>query len=212
MKYEIIPVTPFAQNATLVWCDQTKEAAIIDAGGEVDRLLEAVEKHGLKLTQLLLTHGHIDHAGGVTQLKERTGVKIIGPHKEDEFWLQGLGEQSRMFAFPEARPVTPDQWLEEGDRVSIGQSELQVFHCPGHTPGHVVFYDADNQLLQVGDVLFAGGIGRTDFPKSDGPALIRSIKEKLFTLDDDVRFIPGHGPMSNLGEEKRSNPFVGARA
>ncbi|SFC12701.1 Glyoxylase, beta-lactamase superfamily II [Marinospirillum celere] len=211
LKYEIIPVTPFAQNATLVWCDQTQEAAIIDAGGEVDRLLEAVEKHGLKLTKLLLTHGHIDHAGGVTDLKARTGVPIIGPQKEDQFWLDGLGEQSRMFAFPEAKPVTPDQWLEDGDRVSLGQSEFQVLHCPGHTPGHVVFFDEENQIAQVGDVIFAGSIGRTDFPKSDHQALITAIKEKLLPLGDEVRFIPGHGPMSNFGEEKRSNPFVSGR-
>lgn len=211
LKYQIIPVTPFAQNATLVWCDVTKEAAIIDAGGEVERLLEEVNQRGLKLTKLLLTHGHIDHAGGVTDLKAQTGVPIIGPHKEDQFWLDGLGEQSRMFSFPEAKPVTPDQWLEDGDRVSLGESEFQVLHCPGHTPGHVVFFDDENKIAQVGDVIFAGSIGRTDFPKSDHAALIAAIKDKLLPLGDEVRFIPGHGPMSSFGEEKRSNPFVSGR-
>lgn len=211
LKYQIIPVTPFAQNATLVWCDITKEAAIIDAGGEVERLLEEVNQRGLKLTKLLLTHGHIDHAGGVTDLKAQTGVPIIGPHKEDQFWLDGLGEQSRMFSFPEAKPVTPDQWLEDGDRVSLGESEFQVLHCPGHTPGHVVFFDDENKIAQVGDVIFAGSIGRTDFPKSDHAALIAAIKDKLLPLGDEVRFIPGHGPMSSFGEEKRSNPFVSGR-
>lgn len=211
LQFEILPVTPFAQNATLIWCDQTLEAAIIDAGGEVDRLLDAVAQRGLKLTKILLTHGHIDHAGGAADMKARTGLSIIGPHQDDQFWLDGLGQQSRMFAFPEARPVTPDQWLNDGDQVQVGQSTLQVIHCPGHTPGHVVFYDPETRLAQVGDVLFAGSIGRTDFPKSNHQALIDSIRNKLFPLGDDVRFIPGHGPMSSFGEEKRSNPFVGSR-
>nr|WP_177247087.1 MBL fold metallo-hydrolase [Marinospirillum alkaliphilum] len=211
MQFEILPVTPFAQNATLIWCDLTLEAAIIDAGGEVDRLLDAVAQRGLKLTKILLTHGHIDHAGGAADMKARTGLSIIGPHQDDQFWLDGLGQQSRMFAFPEAKPVIPDQWLNDGDQVQVGQSTLQVIHCPGHTPGHVVFYDPETRLAQVGDVLFAGSIGRTDFPKSNHQALIDSIRNKLFPLGDDVRFIPGHGPMSSFGEEKRSNPFVGSR-
>ncbi|SFX61025.1 MBL fold metallo-hydrolase [Marinospirillum alkaliphilum] len=211
LQFEILPVTPFAQNATLIWCDLTLEAAIIDAGGEVDRLLDAVAQRGLKLTKILLTHGHIDHAGGAADMKARTGLSIIGPHQDDQFWLDGLGQQSRMFAFPEAKPVIPDQWLNDGDQVQVGQSTLQVIHCPGHTPGHVVFYDPETRLAQVGDVLFAGSIGRTDFPKSNHQALIDSIRNKLFPLGDDVRFIPGHGPMSSFGEEKRSNPFVGSR-
>lgn len=211
LKYEIIPVTPFAQNATLIWCDQTLEAAIIDAGGEVERLLAAVEAKGLKLTKLLLTHGHIDHAGGTASLKARTGAPIIGPQQEDRFWLDGLAQQSRMFGFPDVQPVTPDQWLDDGDEVTLGQSTLQVLHCPGHTPGHVVFYSPEARLAQVGDVLFAGSIGRTDFPKGDHATLIRSIRDKLFPLGDDIDFIPGHGPMSTFGEERRSNPFVGGR-
>lgn len=208
LKYEILPVTPFAQNATLVWCDETLEAAIIDPGGEVDRLLQAIESRQLKLTLILLTHGHIDHAGGAAEIKDRTGVAIHGPHQADQFWLDSLGQQSRMFAFPEARPFTPDQWLNEGDQVTLGKGLLKVLHCPGHTPGHLVFYDEVSQIAQVGDVLFAGSIGRTDFPQGDHATLIRSIREKLFVLGDEIEFIPGHGPTSTFGEERRSNPFV----
>ncbi len=210
LKFEVIPVTPFAQNATLVWCDETLEAAIIDAGGEVDKLLGAVNKKGLKLTKALLTHGHIDHAGGAADLKALTGVPVIGPHKDDQFWLDGLKDQSRMFSFPDVNPITPDRWLEDGDEIKLGNSTLKVIHCPGHTPGHVVFYDAQSKMAQVGDVLFAGSIGRTDFPKGNHQDLINSIKNKLFPLGDDIEFIPGHGPNSTFGEEKRSNPFVGS--
>ncbi|NLW04773.1 MAG: MBL fold metallo-hydrolase [Pseudomonadaceae bacterium] len=210
LKFEVIPVTPFAQNATLVWCDETLEAAIIDAGGEVSRLLKAVNSKNLKLTKLLLTHGHLDHAGGAADLKAQVEVPILGPHQADQFWLDGLGEQSRMFNFPTAQPFTPNQWLEDGDKVQLGNSTLQVIHCPGHTPGHVVFYDAASKMAQVGDVLFAGSIGRTDFPQSNHQDLINSIKNKLFPLGDDVEFIPGHGPNSTFGEERRSNPFVGS--
>lgn len=208
LKFEVIPITPFAQNATLVWCDETLEAAIIDAGGEVDRLLEAVNSKGLKLTKLLLTHGHLDHAGGAADLKAQLQVPIIGPHQADQFWLDGLIEQSRMFNFPTTQPFTPDQWLNDGDKVKLGNATLQVIHCPGHTPGHVVFYDAASKTAQVGDVLFAGSIGRTDFPQGNHQDLINSIKNKLFPLGDDIEFIPGHGPNSTFGKEKRSNPFV----
>lgn len=208
LQYHILPVTPFAQNATLVWCDETREAAIIDAGGEVERLLAVVEEKQLQLTQLLLTHGHIDHAGGVALLKERTGARVLGPHRADDYWLEKLADQSRMFNFPEARPFVPDVWLEEGDSVTLGRHQLQVLHCPGHTPGHVVFFDAENQLLQVGDVLFAGSIGRTDFPGGNHQQLLLSIHQKLLPLGDEVRFIPGHGPMSTLGQERCTNPFL----
>jgi len=211
LKFEVVPVTPFAQNATLVWCNETLEAAIIDPGGEVDRLLKRVENKKLKLVKILLTHGHIDHAGGAADLKARTGIPVIGPHQADQFWLDGLGQQSRMFNFPEAKPITPDQWLNDGDEVQLGNSVLQVLHCPGHTPGHLVFYDRESKIAQVGDVLFAGSIGRTDFPKSNHQDLINSIKTKLFTLGEDIEFIPGHGPNSTFGEEKRNNPFVGSK-
>lgn len=209
LQFEVIPVTPFAQNATLVWCDVTLEAALIDAGGEVDRLLHQVAAKGLTLTKALITHGHIDHAGGVADLKARTGVAVLGPHLADKFWLDALGDQSRMFSFPEAKPVTPDTWLKDGDRIPLGESCLEVIHCPGHTPGHVVFYDPHSQIAQVGDVLFAGSIGRTDFPQSNHQDLINSIRTKLFPLGAEVEFIPGHGPNSTFGAEMRSNPYVG---
>nr|WP_211251303.1 MBL fold metallo-hydrolase [Marinospirillum insulare] len=211
MMFEVVPVTPFAQNATLVWCDETQEAAIIDPGGEVDRLLNHLATKQLKLVKILLTHGHIDHAGGAAELKATSGAPIIGPHKADQFWLDGLGQQSLMFNFPEAQPLTPDQWLNDGDQLALGNSSLQVLHCPGHTPGHVVFYNSESKIAQVGDVLFAGSVGRTDFPKSNQQDLIESIKTKLFPLGDDIQFIPGHGPRSTFGEEKRNNPFVGSQ-
>ena len=184
------------------------EAAVIDPGGELNKITAAIEKHQLKLTKILLTHGHIDHAGGAASLSEATSVPVIGPHQEDKFWLDALDDQSRMFQFPEAKAVTPSRWLEDGDVIQLGEGKLDVIHCPGHTPGHVVYYSAANKMAQVGDVIFAGSVGRTDFPKSDHPALINSIKNKLLPLGDDVEFIPGHGPNSTFGAEKRHNPFL----
>lgn len=208
LQFEVIPVTPFQQNATLVWCSKTREAAVIDPGGELNKITAAIEKHQLKLTKILLTHGHIDHAGGAASLSEATSVPVIGPHQEDKFWLDALDDQSRMFQFPEAKAVTPSRWLEDGDVIQLGEGKLEVIHCPGHTPGHVVYYSAANKMAQVGDVIFAGSVGRTDFPKSDHQALIDSIKNKLLPLGDDVEFIPGHGPNSTFGAEKRHNPFL----
>lgn len=211
MHYAIIPVTDFEQNCTLFWCDATREAAVIDPGGDIDRIEQAVAEKGLKLVRILVTHGHIDHAGGVATLAERLGVPIEGPHQEDRFWIEGMPQQSRMFGFPDVRSFEPTRWLEDGDKVTFGDIELDVLHCPGHTPGHVVFYHAPSKLLQVGDVLFKGSIGRTDFPRGDHDSLISSIRDKLFPLGDDVAFIPGHGPMSTLGEERRYNPFLSGR-
>lgn len=208
LQFKVIPVTPFQQNATLVWCPKTKEAAVIDPGGDLDKITAAIEKHQLKLVKILLTHGHIDHAGGAVDLSAATSAPVIGPHQEDKFWLDSLGDQSRMFQFPDAKAVTPTRWLEDGEVINIGEGKLDVIHCPGHTPGHVVFYSAANKVAQVGDVIFAGSVGRTDFPKSDHQALISSIKNKLLPLGDDVEFIPGHGPNSTFGAEKRSNPFL----
>lgn len=208
MDYAIIPVTPFEQNCTLFWCKETRKAAVIDPGGDIDRILQAVADEGLELVKILVTHGHIDHAGGAGALAERLGLPIEGPHEEDRFWIEGMPQQSRMFGFPAVMSFEPARWLKDGDKVAFGKVELDVLHCPGHTPGHVVFYHGPSRLMQVGDVLFQGSIGRTDFPRGDHDTLIRSIRERLFPLGDDISFIPGHGPMSTLGEERRYNPFL----
>lgn len=208
MQYRIIPVTPFEQNCTLVWCEETREAAVIDPGGDLPRILGEIERQRLTPTRILLTHGHVDHAGGAGSLAERLGIPIEGPHRDDAFWLQGIAQQGRMFGLPPVEPFTPDRWLEQGDRVTLGRLQLEVLHCPGHTPGHIVFFEPLSRLAQVGDVLFQGSIGRTDFPRGDYEQLIDSIRTRLWPLGNEVRFIPGHGPMSSFGEERRSNPFV----
>ena len=208
MKYSIIPDTPFQQNCTLLWCEESKKAAVVDPGGDIAVVLAKIEALGLELEKILLTHAHIDHAGGTAELVKQTGVPIEGPHIGDKFWIDGLSQQSKMFGFPQVEIFTPDRWLEDGDKVSVGNETLEVLHCPGHTPGHVVFYSPQSQLAQVGDVLFQGSIGRTDFPQGDHATLISSIREKLFPLGDTVAFIPGHGPMSTLGHERQTNPFV----
>ena len=208
MKYSIIPVTPFQQNCTLLWCEESKKVAVVDPGGDIAVVLAKIEALGLELEKILLTHAHIDHAGGTAELVKQTGVPIEGPHIGDKFWIDGLSQQSKMFGFPQVEIFTPDRWLEDGDKVSVGNETLEVLHCPGHTPGHVVFYSPQSQLAQVGDVLFQGSIGRTDFPQGDHATLISSIREKLFPLGDTVAFIPGHGPMSTLGHERQTNPFV----
>lgn len=209
LNYQIVPVTPFEQNCSLLWCDETRRAAVVDPGGDVARILAAVERQGVTLERILVTHGHIDHAGAVAELAERLALPIEGPHREDQFWIEGMPQQSRMFGFPEVRAFTPDRWLQQGDRVQVGKVELDVLHCPGHTPGHVVFFDRVGRLAFVGDVLFNGSIGRTDFPKGDYDALIASIKEKLWPLGDDVTFVSGHGPTSTFGAERRHNPYCG---
>lgn len=208
LQYLTIPVTAFAQNCSIVWCDQTRKAAIIDPGGDLDKLLAAVKKLGVELEQIWLTHAHIDHAGGTAELADRLSLPIIGPHEGDQFWIDRLADQSRMFNFPQSRAFTPSRWLNDGDTVTLGQSTLTVRHCPGHTPGHVVFYSAEAQRAFVGDVLFAGSIGRTDFPGGDFDTLIDSIKQRLWPMGNETVFIPGHGPESNFGEERRRNPYV----
>ena len=211
MKYRIIPVTAFAQNCSLLWCERTGRAAIVDPGGDVSLVDEAVSAVGVTPERILLTHGHMDHVGGTRELADRYGIPVEGPHREDAFWLDALPAQSQMFGFPHTDAFTPDRWLDEGDRVSVGEEEMSVLHCPGHTPGHVVFFHPGDRLAIVGDVLFQGSIGRTDFPRGDHRSLLASIRDKLFLLGDDVAFIPGHGPMSTLGEERRNNPFVSGR-
>lgn len=211
LKYRIIPVTPFEQNCSLIWCDETLKGAVVDPGGDLDRVDAAIQQEGVTLDKILLTHGHIDHAGATADLADEQSLPIVGPHQGDDYWIKGLPEQGKMFGFKEARVFEPTQWLQDGESVQVGNITLSVLHCPGHTPGHVVFFDPVTKLAIVGDVLFNGSIGRTDFPGGDHATLISSIKEKLFTLGDDVDFIPGHGPMSTFGHEKKTNPFVGGQ-
>jgi glyoxylase-like metal-dependent hydrolase (beta-lactamase superfamily II) len=207
MKYCIIPVTPFEQNCSLLWCEATGRAAVVDPGGDIERILRAVDSCGVTLEKILVTHGHIDHAGAVGELAEHFSLRVEGPQREDQFWIDGMPQQSKMFGFPNVRSFVPDRWLEQGDTVRFGHVELDVLHCPGHTPGHIVFFHAPSRLAIVGDVLFQGSIGRTDFPKGDFDTLIASIRTRLWPLGDDVAFIPGHGSMSTFGEERFSNPF-----
>ena len=209
LEYATIPVTPFQQNCSLVWCNQTLQAAVIDPGGDLDLILAQVAKRHLKLEQIWLTHAHIDHAGGAAELARRLNLPIIGPHPGDQFWIDGLADQGRMFQFPGAEVFTPTRWLHDGATVQLAQHTLNVRHCPGHTPGHVVFHSPEMNRAFVGDVLFAGSIGRTDFPQGDHATLIASITERLWPMGDETVFIPGHGPESTFGQERRSNPYVG---
>ncbi len=211
MKVAIVPVTPFQQNCSLLICERSNKAAVVDPGGDLERILEALEHSGAELHKILLTHGHIDHCGAGAQLRRMTGLPIEGPQREDRFWIEQLPAQGRRFGFERVEAFEPDRWLEGGDRVTVGDLTLEVRHCPGHTPGHVTFFSAPDRLALVGDVLFAGSIGRTDFPRGDLDTLIRSITTQLWPLGEDVRFIPGHGPMSTFGAERARNPFVADR-
>ena len=211
MEFTILPVTPYQQNCSLVW-DDAGRAALIDPGGETERLLAEVQSRGLTLEKILLTHGHLDHVGAAAELRERLGIPVIGPEISETFWLDSLPQQAQLFGFPPAVALVPDQWLADGDCVEVGDLKFEVLHCPGHTPGHVVFFERGAQLAFVGDVLFKGSIGRTDFPRGNHAALLAAIRTKLFPLGDDVRFVPGHGAMSTLGHERRDNPFVGMAA
>jgi hydroxyacylglutathione hydrolase len=211
----IVPVTAFQQNCTLLWDDTTKRGAVIDPGGDVPRILEAIEQTGITVEKILLTHGHIDHAGGAAALRDAlqakapgTAIPIEGPDPRDKFLLDSLTEQGAKFGMTDAQAVTPDRWLVEGETVTIGALVFQVLHCPGHTPGHVVFYNAAARFAHVGDVLFQGSVGRTDFPYGDPDALIAAITDKLLPLGDDVTFVCGHGPGSTIGAERANNPFL----
>ena len=208
LRGAVIPVTPFQQNCALLWDDASKQAIVVDPGGDVDRILAETAQAGVSVERIWLTHGHLDHAGGAAELKEKLGgIPIEGPDQRDEFLLQGLEEQGRSYGFA-MRNVTPDRWLREGDSVAFGEHRFDVLHCPGHTPGHVVFVNHAAHFALVGDVLFQGSVGRTDFPYGDHAALISAITEKLLPLGDDFSFLCGHGPGSTLGEERRSNPFL----
>ncbi len=208
LHYQIIPVTHYQQNCTLLWCDQTREAAVVDPGGDTDRILAAVTSHGVTLTKILLTHGHLDHVGGTAALVKLLDLPVIGPHADDLFWINLLPQQTQMMGFAPVDNFQPTQLLNHGDRVNLGREVLEVLHCPGHTPGHVIFFHRASGLALVGDVLFKGSIGRTDFPRGNHADLINAIRTRVFPLGDEVRFIPGHGPMSTLGQERATNPFV----
>ncbi len=209
LKAAIIPVTDFQQNCTLLWDPATMAGAVVDPGGDVDRIQAAIAEVGMKPEKILLTHGHIDHAGGADELRDLLKVKIEGPHPADRFLLDNLAKQAAAYGLGGGvRPVTPDRWLNDGDKVTVGGHEFEIFHCPGHSPGSVVFFNPQQRFCLMGDVLFRGSIGRTDFPYGDHDALITAIKTKLLPLGDDVAFICGHGPTSTIGAERRSNPFI----
>jgi hydroxyacylglutathione hydrolase len=209
LKAGIIPVTPFQQNCTILFDDETMEGVVVDPGGDVDNILSAVRENGLKIGAIWLTHGHIDHAGGAMDLKDALGIDIIGPHEGDREMLLNLETQAAMFGLQGAvRNVTPDRFLAEGEKVSFAGHEFEVLHCPGHAPGHVVYFNRQAGFAHVGDVLFSGSIGRTDLPGGDHDTLISSIKDKLLPLGDEVGFICGHGPGGRLGDERRTNPFL----
>ncbi|MCO6545604.1 MAG: MBL fold metallo-hydrolase [Gilliamella sp.] len=207
-QYQIIPVTAFQENCSIIWCDQTMEGAFIDPGGEPELLIKAVEKLGVNIKQILLTHGHLDHVGAATILAKHYDVKIIGPSQEDEFLLTSLPQQSTQFGFPYTDSFLPDRWLKEGEQIQVGNISLDVLFCPGHTPGHIVFINHLDKLAFVGDVLFKSSIGRTDFPRGNHADLISSITNKLLPLGDDFIFVSGHGPMSSFGHERVSNPYL----
>ncbi len=212
LAYQVVPVTPFQQNCSIIWCEKTRQAAVVDPGGDVEILIASLQKLDVKVTQILLTHGHLDHVGGAKALQAKLdNVPIIGPHRADEFWLQSIEQQCQMFGFPETRSFLPEQWLEEGDRVMVGECELAVYHTPGHTPGHIIFFQAESKLALVGDVLFNGSVGRTDFPQGSMTDLINSVVTKLWPLGEDIHFVAGHGPESDFATERQSNAYVADR-
>lgn len=211
LRAAIVPVTPFQQNCSVLWCDVTRRAAVVDPGGDLDQIEQVITQEGLTLERILLTHAHVDHAGATAELARRTGVPIEGPHQADKYWIDAIAEHGKRYNFEFAEAFEPTRWLQQGDVVTVGNESLEVRHCPGHTPGHVVFINHGARLALVGDVLFQGSIGRSDFPGGDHATLISSIRDNLFPLGDDIRFVPGHGPMSTFGHEKQTNPHVADR-
>jgi len=204
----IVPVTPFEQNCTILWDAETKQAVVFDPGGDVPRILAAIEKTAVKVEKIWLTHGHIDHVGGAAELRDALKVPIEGPHLADKFLLDNVVTSGAQFGMSGVRNFTPDRWLEEGERLQIGALTFDILHCPGHSPGSVVYFNKELRFAHVGDVLFAGSVGRTDLPGGSHPTLIKSIREKLLPLGDDVGFICGHGPGSSIGQERMTNPFI----
>jgi glyoxylase-like metal-dependent hydrolase (beta-lactamase superfamily II) len=207
MRVAILPVTPLQQNCSLIWCTRTMRGALVDPGGDLDKLKAALAKTGVTLEKILVTHGHLDHCGLAGELARELNVPIEGPHEEDRFWIAKLDEDGPRWNM-EAHSFEPDRWLDNGDQVTVGELTLDVYHCPGHTPGHVVFHHAPSRFAMVGDVLFQGSIGRTDFPRGDLQTLLDSITGRLWPLGDETTFVPGHGPISTFGDERRSNPYV----
>lgn len=208
LKVQVIPVTPFQQNCSIVYDDESKRGVVVDPGGDVAKIRAVIEKSGIAIENILLTHGHIDHAGGADQLREELGVKIFGPHKGDEFLLNDLVAFGARFGMKGVRPVVPDKWLEEGDTVEIAGMSFAVLHAPGHSLGSVVFFSAEQRFALMGDVLFKGSVGRTDFPYGSSDMLLKAIRDKIIPLGDDVVFLPGHGGTSEIGVERRTNPFL----
>jgi len=212
LKVEVVPVTALQQNCSVTWCTDTMIGAVIDPGGDVDNILAVIDKHNINVDKILLTHGHLDHAGGAARLARELKIPIVGTQKDDDFWLASMDQQGKTYGLSGVENCTPDQWLNDGETVQIGNESLSVLHCPGHTPGHIIFHHKAAELAFVGDVLFKGSIGRTDFPKGDHATLINSITEKLWPLGNQTRFISGHGEISDFATERATNPFVGDRA
>ena len=208
LKISILPVTAYQQNCSILFCEETKKIALVDPGGEADKIMNIVNELGGTVEKIFLTHGHLDHVGVAKIISKQTGAPIEGPHKSDKYWIDDIENYAKMMQFPPTQSFTPDRWLNEGDILNFGKQTLDVIHCPGHTPGHVVFINQKNKVAMVGDVLFQGSIGRTDFPGGNHADLISSITNKLFPLGDDIQFIPGHGPTSSFGHERKTNPFV----
>ena len=207
LRATIIPVTPLQQNCTLLWCTKTMRGAFVDPGGDLPKLRAAAAQHGVTIEKILLTHGHIDHCGSAGIFAAELGVPIEGPHEDDRFWIARLEDDGRNYGVL-GKPFEPDRWLVDGDTVTVGELTFAVRHCPGHTPGHVVFHHPESKLALVGDVLFQGSIGRTDFPRGNHADLLNAITSRLWPMGDETSFVPGHGPMSTFGQERRTNPFV----